>query len=76
MAERELLTAGEGDYRLHDPDDLRAWMRDRTRPNLGDRMTTAAALASRLVAGDGIASISRPASRPAAGTLLGRTARS
>jgi hypothetical protein len=73
MPERELLAAGEGDYRLHDSDDLLAWMR----PNLGDRMTTAATPAGRLVAaGDGISSISRPASRPAACTLLGRTARS
>jgi hypothetical protein len=42
MPERELLAAGEGDYRLHDPDDLRAWMRDRTRPSFVDQTTAAA----------------------------------
>ena len=26
MSEIELLATGEGDYRLHDPDAIRAWM--------------------------------------------------
>jgi hypothetical protein len=42
MPEFELLAAGEGDYRLHDADDFRAWMRDRTRPDFVEKTTPAA----------------------------------
>jgi hypothetical protein len=42
MPELDLLATGEGDYRLHDPDALRAWMRDRKRRDFVDRMATAA----------------------------------
>ena len=50
MPEVELLATGEGDYRLHDPDALRAWMRDRKRREFVDRTTTAADAVHRLVA--------------------------
>jgi hypothetical protein len=50
MPEVELLATGEGDYRLHDPDTLRAWMRDRKRRELVDKTTTAADAVRRLVA--------------------------
>jgi acyl CoA:acetate/3-ketoacid CoA transferase alpha subunit len=50
MPKLELLAAGEGDYRLHDPDDLRAWMRDRKRRDFVDKTTTAAQAVGRLVA--------------------------
>jgi acyl CoA:acetate/3-ketoacid CoA transferase alpha subunit len=50
MPEVELLATGEGDYRLHDPDALRAWMRDRKRRELVDKTTTAADAVGRLVA--------------------------
>jgi hypothetical protein len=49
MPEVELLATGEGDYRLHDPDTLRAWMRDRKRRELVDKTTTAADAVRRLV---------------------------
>lgn len=49
MPEVELLATGEGDYRLHDPDTLRAWMRDRKRRELVDKTTTAADAVGRLV---------------------------
>ena len=42
MPDVELLATGEGDYRLHDPDALRAWMRDRSRRDFVDERTTAA----------------------------------
>src|SRR5262245_985070 len=55
MPEVELLATGEGDYRLHDPDALRAWMRDPKRRDLVDKTTTAADAVGRLVAdGDGV----------------------
>src|SRR5262245_29300107 len=50
MPEVELLAAGEGDYRLHDADALRAWMRDRKRRDFVDKTTTAADAVGRLVA--------------------------
>ena len=50
MPEAELLATGEGEYRLHDPDTLRAWMRDRKRRDLVDKTTTAADAVGRLVA--------------------------
>ena len=46
----ELLATGEGDYRLHDPDALRAWMRDRKRRDFVDKTTTAAEAVRCLVA--------------------------
>jgi glutaconate CoA-transferase subunit A len=49
MPEVELLATGEGDYRLHDPDSLRAWMRDRKRRDFVDKTTTAAEAMGRLV---------------------------
>jgi glutaconate CoA-transferase subunit A len=45
----ELLTSGVGEYRLHDPDALRAWMRDRKRREFVDKTTTAAEAVARLV---------------------------
>jgi hypothetical protein len=50
MSEIELLATGEGDYRLHDPDAIRAWMRDQKRRDLVDKTTTAAEAVGRLVA--------------------------
>ena len=50
MPDVELLATGEGDYRLHDPDALRAWMRDRKRRDFVDKTTTAADAVGRLVA--------------------------
>jgi hypothetical protein len=50
MPDVELLATGEGDYRLHDPDALRAWMRDRRRRDFVDETTTAAEAVRRLVA--------------------------
>ena len=50
MPEAEVLATGEGEYRLHDPDTLRAWMRDHKRRDLGDKTTTAADAVGRLVA--------------------------
>ena len=52
MPEVELLATGEGDYRLHYPDALRAWMPDRKRRDFVDE-TTAAAEAVRRLVGDG-----------------------
>jgi glutaconate CoA-transferase, subunit A len=45
----ELLASGVGEYRLHDPDALRAWMRDRKRRDFVDKTTTAAEAVGRLV---------------------------
>ena len=53
MPEVELLATGEGDYRHHDPDVLRGWMRDRTRRDLVDQTITAAGAVSRPVADGG-----------------------
>jgi hypothetical protein len=50
MPEVELLATGEGDYRHHDPDVLRAWTRDRPRRGFVGETTTAADAASRRVA--------------------------
>ena len=66
MPEVELLATGEGDYRLHDPDAVRAWMRDRKRREFVDKTTTAADAVERLVADGervdpGRALIGRPA---------------
>jgi hypothetical protein len=36
MPELELFATGGGDYRLHDPDAIRGWMRDRNRRDLVD----------------------------------------
>jgi hypothetical protein len=52
MPDVELLATGEGDYRLHDPDALRAWRRDRKRRDFVDKTTIAAEAVSRLF-GDG-----------------------
>ena len=41
LSEIELLASGVGEYRLHDPDALRAWMRDRKRRDFVDKTTTA-----------------------------------
>jgi acyl CoA:acetate/3-ketoacid CoA transferase alpha subunit len=46
----DVLAAGVGEYRLHDPDVLRAWMRDKKRREFVDKTTTAEAAVSRLVA--------------------------
>ena len=45
-----LLAEGEGDFRLSDPDDLRAWMRDRKRREFVDKTATAREAVARLVA--------------------------
>jgi hypothetical protein len=45
MPEVELLATGEEDYRLHAPDALRIGMRHRTRRDVVDVTTTAAAVA-------------------------------
>ena len=50
MSAIELLASGVGEYRLHDPDALRAWMRDRKRREFVDKTTTAQEAVSRLVA--------------------------
>jgi hypothetical protein len=61
MPEVELLATGEGDYRLHDPDALRAWMRDRKRRDFVDKTTTAAQAVGCLAAADATCrSISTP----------------
>jgi hypothetical protein len=49
MPEIELLAAGEGDYRLHAPDALRAWMRDRNGRDLVDETAPAVGAAGRRV---------------------------
>jgi glutaconate CoA-transferase, subunit A len=49
LTEVELLASGVGEYRLHDPDALRAWMRDRKRREFVDKTTTARDAVSRLV---------------------------
>jgi len=46
----EVLTAGVGEYRLQDPDVVRAWMRDHKRRDFADKTTTAREAVSRLVA--------------------------
>jgi acyl CoA:acetate/3-ketoacid CoA transferase alpha subunit len=46
----DVLAAGVGEYRLHDPDVLRAWMRDKKRREFVDKTTSAEAAVSRLVA--------------------------
>jgi hypothetical protein len=46
MPEVELPGTGEGDYRLHDPDVLRVWMRDRKRRELVDATTSVGAVDS------------------------------
>jgi hypothetical protein len=64
MPEIELLATGEGDHRVHAPDPLRAWMRDRKRRELVDKTTTAAEAAGRLAAGsDSVSFIGRTAKR-------------
>ena len=68
MPEVELLATGEGDYRLHDPDALRAWMRDRKRREFVDRTTPAADVIQRLVADGDYVDPGR--------TVIGRTAKS
>jgi acyl CoA:acetate/3-ketoacid CoA transferase alpha subunit len=50
VAEIELLATGIGEYRLQDPDALRAWMRDHKRRDLVDKTTTARDAVARLVA--------------------------
>jgi glutaconate CoA-transferase subunit A len=50
MADGQVLTSGIGEYRLHDPDVLRAWMRDRKRRDFVDKVTSAQEAVSRLVA--------------------------
>jgi len=46
----DVLTAGVGEYRLQDPDTLRAWMRDHKRREFVDKTTTAGEAVGRLVA--------------------------
>jgi acyl CoA:acetate/3-ketoacid CoA transferase alpha subunit len=43
-----VLAAGAGEYRLHDPDTLRAWMRDQKRRDFVDKTTTAREAVARL----------------------------
>jgi acyl CoA:acetate/3-ketoacid CoA transferase alpha subunit len=50
MSGVEVLAAGVGEYRLLDPDALRAWMRDHKRRDLVDKTTTAQEAVGRLVA--------------------------
>jgi acyl CoA:acetate/3-ketoacid CoA transferase alpha subunit len=50
MSDIEVLAAGVGEYRLTDPDTLRAWMRDHKRRELVDKTTTAQEAVGRLVA--------------------------
>lgn len=50
MSAIELLASGVGEYRLQDPDALRAWMRDRKRREFVDKTTTARDAVARLVA--------------------------
>jgi hypothetical protein len=84
MLEVELLATGERDYRRHDPDGLRAWMRDRKRRDFVDRTTIAAEAVRRLVAagveclapsGPRALGILRDEIDPAR-TIIGRTAKS
>lgn len=64
MPEIERLATGEGDPRVHAPDTLRAWMRDRKRRDLVDKTTTAAEAVGRLVAGsDSVSFVGRTAKR-------------
>jgi glutaconate CoA-transferase subunit A len=81
MPEVELLATGEGDYRLHDPDALRAWMRDRKRRDFVDKTTTAAQAVGCLVADGnyvsfGFYSFPRGSLTDPACTIIGRTAKS
>lgn len=46
----ELLSSGSGEFRLQDPDELRAWMRDRKRREFVDKTATAQEAVARLVA--------------------------
>ena len=39
MPEVELLATGEGEYRLHDPDAIRPWMRDQKRREFVEGLT-------------------------------------
>jgi hypothetical protein len=81
MPEVELLATGEGDYRLHDPDALRAWMRDWNRRDFVDETTAAAAEVVRRLVVDGdyvsfdFSSFTRGEIDPER-TIIGRTARS
>jgi hypothetical protein len=75
MPEVELLATGEGDYRLHAPDTLRAWMRHRTRRVVVDQTTSAAdAVARPAPPAAGELEILRDHIDPAR-TLIGRTAK-
>jgi acyl CoA:acetate/3-ketoacid CoA transferase alpha subunit len=49
LSDIELLASGVGEYRLQDPDALRAWMRDRKRREFVDKTTTAREAVARLV---------------------------
>jgi hypothetical protein len=73
MPEIELLAAGEGDYRLHAPDALRAWMRDRHGRDLVDQTAPAAGAAGRLDGVGDCASFCFSSFDPAQ-VALGRTA--
>jgi acyl CoA:acetate/3-ketoacid CoA transferase alpha subunit len=46
----QVLASGVGEFRLHDPDDMRAWMREHKRRDLVDKVTDAGEAVSRLVA--------------------------
>jgi acyl CoA:acetate/3-ketoacid CoA transferase alpha subunit len=46
----EILSSGVGDFRLQDPDELRAWMRDRKGRDFVDKTATAQEAVARLVA--------------------------
>jgi len=50
LPEIDLLAAGIGEYRLQDPDALRAWMRERKRREFLDKTTSAGEAVGRLVA--------------------------
>ena len=63
MPETELFATGEGVYRLHAPDALRAWMRDRKRRERVVETTHAAEAAGCLVTGPGRPAIGKAAKR-------------
>ena len=59
MPETEFLATGEGEYRLHAPDALRAWMRDRKRRERVDKTTIPAEAVGRLLVEPGRPAIRR-----------------
>jgi hypothetical protein len=75
MPEVELLATGEGDYRLHDPDTLRAWMRDRKVSEMGMKPRVAARVERLAPPSARELEILRDQIDPGR-TLIGRTAKS